>query len=109
LGYIIRSSHPTRGPPPQIYIAQFNSIQFITLHWRHIMATGNITMTAPVGPGDTATSTVFNGSTELKYDFAAEVVSLRDSTGRLHEFDFDTIATITHTISGAVSTVSVTT
>jgi len=73
------------------------------------MATANITVTAPLGPGKSAVATVFNGATELKYDFEREIFSLVDSNGKIHEFEFETIATITHTINGEVSTVTITT
>ena len=72
-------------------------------------ASANITVTAPKGPGGTVTSQLFSAAIGLEYDFKAEIFRLTQSDGVVTEFDFETIATITHTISGEVSTIAITT
>lgn len=72
-------------------------------------ATGNITVTAPLGPGNTVSSLVLSASRKLEIDYQAEVVRITDQKGKIHEFDYETIATITHSISGEVDTCAIST
>ena len=73
------------------------------------MATATITTTAPVGNGRTVTALIDTGARKLEYDFARNVFTITDINSIITEYDFETIATITHTISGEVSTIAITT
>ncbi len=73
------------------------------------MASGNLTMTAPKGPGGTVTSLVLNGIRSIKFDMAHETVIVEDINRTITHYDYETIATITYTISGELATIAVTT
>lgn len=70
---------------------------------------GNCTITAPTGPGDAVTSQLFNGVRTLTVDYPADRLLLVLGNGKLHDFDLNTIATITWTVSGNTHTVDFTT
>jgi hypothetical protein len=73
------------------------------------MASGNLTITAPVGPGDTVTSLVLNGVKSIKFDMANEVIEVVKDDGQILYFEYETIATVTYSISGEVATIAVST
>lgn len=73
------------------------------------MALANVTVTAPVGPGRTVTSQVINGAREIRFLVEHETFEIVASDGRIHEFEYETIATVTYTISGETATVTITT
>jgi len=70
---------------------------------------GNCTVTAPFGPGDASVSTLLSGVRELVYDFPADMLRIKLATGKVAQYDLNTIATITHTVSGDTHTVTITT
>lgn len=72
------------------------------------MASANITVTAPVGPGKTVTALVISGAKSILFDVDREVFVIDDGV-RKHTFDYETIATVTYTISGETGTVTVST
>lgn len=61
---------------------------------------GNITVTAPFGPGDASVASVFNDVRSLTYDFPADMIYITRKDGRVFEFDLNTVATISQTLSG---------
>ena len=71
--------------------------------------TGEVTTTAPVGAGETATTNLISGAREARFDFRKEMLFVTQSDGRQVEYAYDTIATVSFSISGAVSTVTVST
>jgi hypothetical protein len=73
------------------------------------MAIQNVTVTAPIGPGGTVTSLVLNNCRSVKFDAKREVVEVEDEGGKMHEFEYETIATVTYTISGETATVAIST
>lgn len=70
---------------------------------------GNITVTAPFGPGDASVSTLISDVRELMYDFPADMIYIKTQDGRVTEYDLNTVATITQTISGDTHTVTIST
>ncbi len=70
---------------------------------------GNCTVTAPTGPGLTVTSLVLNSVRSLEYDFPGDMVYIKLADGKVRDFDLNTIATITQTVSGNTHTVTITT
>ncbi len=73
------------------------------------MSVGNVTITADIGPGNSVTSLVLSGVRSLHYDFPDNRLQIMLSDGKVRSFDYSTIATITHTISSAVATVTIST
>ena len=72
------------------------------------MATANVTVTAPYSTAKTATSTLFTGATKIVHDFEREMVVVYHPDG-ISEFEWETIATHTNTISGQTSTIAIST
>ena len=72
-------------------------------------STANATITAPVGPGDTVTSQVYNNIRSLNYLFDRDTFELTLEDGKVVRFSYDTIATTTQTVSGNISTIAITT
>jgi len=72
-------------------------------------STANATITAPLGPGDAAVATVFNGIRSLNYRFDRDTFDLVLADGSVRSFSYDTIATITMTVAGNITTVTVST
>ena len=73
------------------------------------MAIANCTVTAPIGPGNTVSSLVLNNCRKVEMDVAAEIVRITDEKGKVHEFEYETIATLTWSISGETATVAIST
>ena len=73
------------------------------------MSTGNVTVTADIGPGNSVSGLVLNGVRELRYDFPDDRLQVILADGMVRNFDYSTIATITHVISGGVATVTIST
>jgi hypothetical protein len=73
------------------------------------MASANVTVTAPLGPGNTVASKLFSGCKAVNLDVDKEMFYVTDAKGVVHDFEYDTIATLTWSISGAVATVAVST
>ncbi len=73
------------------------------------MASGNVTVTAPIGPGNTVSSLVFSSAKAVLFDMEREVMVITKSNGVKVEFEYETIATVTYTISGEVATITVST
>ena len=72
-------------------------------------STANVTATAPVGAGKTATAVVLNDVREVRFDPNREMLFVQTSEGRNVEFEYKTIATVTYVIANKVATVTVST
>jgi len=72
-------------------------------------STANATITAPIGPGDAAVATLFSNIRSLDYQFDRDTFELVLADGTKRIFSYDTIATITMTVAGNVTTVTITT
>ncbi len=71
------------------------------------MSVGNIVRTsADIGPGDSVASLNLSGVRELRYNFPDDRLQIILSNGKTRDFDYSTIATITHVISSGVATVT---
>ena len=73
------------------------------------MSTGNLTVTADIGPGNSVTSLVLSGVRELRYDFPDDRLQVILADGTIRNFDYSTVSTITHVISAGVATVTIST
>ena len=73
------------------------------------MSSANVTITAPFGPGDAAVATVINGVRDIKFDIEQDVIFITESDGKIRQFQYNTIATITYTISSGVGTITIST
>lgn len=72
-------------------------------------STANVTATAPVGAGQTATAVVLNDVREVLFDPNREMLFVKTAEGRNVEFEYATIATVTYVIANKVATVTVST
>jgi hypothetical protein len=72
-------------------------------------SSGSATVTAPVGAGLTATAIILSNIRRIEFDILKEMLYVTQSDGRVVEFAYDTIATVTYTIAGQVATITVST
>lgn len=72
-------------------------------------SSGNVTTTAPIGPGLTATAQQITGFRELTFKPSEEIMSVMESDGRVVDYEYNTIATVTYVIASGVATVTVST
>ena len=72
------------------------------------MPSAAVTVTAAAGPGRTLTSGTFTGVTDVDFQLGHNTFTLTDSTGLIKTFDWQSIATVTFTVSGHNGTVSIT-
>jgi hypothetical protein len=68
-------------------------------------ATVNITV---LGINGQSVTQRFSGVTQIKYDFFENVINIVDTTGSFY-FGYNTIATVTHVITGGVTTITIST
>lgn len=69
-----------------------------------------VTITSTYGPGLTATAMVLNNVTKVIYDFVKKVVTVTYGTPSVtSDFSFGLVATVTHTVSGVDSTITIST
>lgn len=73
------------------------------------MSVGNVTITADIGPGNSVTSLVLNDVRDLRFNFNQNRLQVILQNGKTRDFDFSTISTITHSISSAVDTITIST
>ena len=71
--------------------------------------TGEVTTTAPVGAGEASVADLISNARKATFDFQKEMFYVTQADGRQVEYAYDTVATVTLTISGSVSTVTVST
>ncbi len=70
---------------------------------------GQVTTTAPVGAGEASVADLISGARKAIFDFEKEMLYVQQADGRMVEYAYDTVATVTFSISGSVSTVTVST
>jgi len=73
------------------------------------MASGNITITAPKGPGGTVTALLLSNARSIKFDMAHETIIVEDINRNVTHYDYETIATVTYTIAAELATIAVST
>lgn len=66
-----------------------------------------VTVTLPTGPGSSVTANVTANARKVEYDLIGKVLSVTDFDNKVKQFDFNSAATVTHTISGGNSTITV--
>ena len=71
------------------------------------MPSASVTVTAKAGPAHTLTSGVFTGATEVNFNLGNNTFTII-SNGAIKTFDWESIATVTFTVSGHNGTVSIT-
>lgn len=71
------------------------------------MPSATVTVTAVAGPGRTLTSGSFTNVSEVNFKLGNNTFTLT-SNGAIKEFDWQSIATVTFTVSGHNGTVSIT-
>lgn len=64
-----------------------------------------VTYTGSTGPGQAVTAAVINNVVDIEYDFNKNVIKITTSDGIMNYYDFSAITTVTHTITGGVSTI----
>lgn len=70
--------------------------------------TGNIVLTsADIGPGESVAALTLSDVRELRYDFPNDRMQVILQDGSIRNFDYSTLATITHVIAAGVATVTV--
>lgn len=72
-------------------------------------STANVTVTAPVKAGLTATAVSTNDIRKITVDIKKEMIFIESSNGQMVEYPYDTIATFTWTIAGGVATIVIST
>ena len=72
-------------------------------------STAQITVTAPVGAGETATAETLSNIRAVKFDIEQEMLFVTTEDGRVVEFAYDTIATVTYVIAAKHATITVST
>lgn len=68
------------------------------------MPSGSATVTAPIGPGKTATALAMSNIRSINFDTLRAVVSVTQTDGRVVDFDANATATITATAVSGVFT-----
>lgn len=66
-----------------------------------------VTVTAPTGPGDSASAVVFTNAREFHLNGVNGTVEVKDQTGRSFFFDANATTTITATAASGVFAVTV--
>lgn len=65
-----------------------------------------VTITSTTGPGVTDTALVLTDVVDLRFNFAARTVYVKRESGPGQYFSFNSITTVTFTISGVSSTIT---
>ena len=75
------------------------------------MASGTATVTGQTGPGATVTSLVLNQVRNILFDFENNMVHIYhlNEAGKTFKLSYQGIATVTFSISGSVTTVTIST
>ncbi len=72
-------------------------------------SSGSATVTAPSGAGLASVATVLSNIRKIEFDIDKEMLYITQSDGRVVEYAYDTIATVTYTIANRVATITVST
>jgi len=69
----------------------------------------NVTITAPSGAGLAGVTDVFNNIRSIEYQIDRAIVSITESNGHVVEYEYGTVATVTHVIANNVATITIST
>lgn len=72
------------------------------------MPSASVTVTAVAGPARTLTSGVFPAAQQVNFNLSNNTFTIIASDGSIKTFDWQSIATVTFTVSGHNGTVSIT-
>ncbi len=72
-------------------------------------SSGSATITAPVGAGLIATAITLSNIRKIEFDILKEMLYVTQADGRVVEFAYGTIATVTYVIASKVATITVST
>ncbi len=72
-------------------------------------SSANVTITAAAGAGLSASADSFNSIQRIEYDIDKEMIFITLSDGRVAEYPYDAIATVTHVITAKVATITIST
>jgi len=72
-------------------------------------STGSATVTAPAGADEASVAQVYNDIRDFRVDIEHELISITLNTGRVVEYAYDTVATLTYVIANKVATITVST
>lgn len=71
-------------------------------------APATVTITSTTGPGQAATATKFTDVTDIVYHFGKNTIGInRQGAGSTVYYDYSAMATVTHTISGGLTTITI--
>lgn len=73
------------------------------------MPSANVTVTAKIGPGDSASSELLSNVRSVTYNIAEDTVDIIRADGGLTTYDYANVATVTQTVSGNVTTFTIST
>lgn len=68
-----------------------------------------VTVTAPIGPGDASTAVVFQNCRAVHFNGANGVIQVEDQTGKSFFYDANTVQTVTATAAAGVWTFTIST
>jgi len=71
------------------------------------MPSANVVITGTTGPDIDLTAKSFPGIAEMKVDFARSVLTIKDGSGKITDFDYAITATLTFVIAGSVATITI--
>lgn len=71
------------------------------------MPSANITVTAVAGPARTLTSGLFSNAQAVHFDLVSNTFTVVASDGSIKNFDWQSIGTVTFTVSGGNGTIAV--
>jgi len=72
-------------------------------------SSANVTVTAAVKAGLTATAVATNDIRKITVDIKKEMIFIEASNGQMIEYPYDAIATFTWTIAGKTATITIST
>jgi hypothetical protein len=73
-------------------------------------APATVVITAPIGPGDAVSALSFTDVNNIEFDFLHNLIKIaRTGSGGTQIYAYDSIATISVTISGGLSTFTIST
>ena len=70
------------------------------------MKTATVTISGKIGPGNTVTSLVLSGVTDVDFQIKNNVIAI-SIDDEVRFFDYDATATVTYTISGDAATITI--
>jgi len=70
------------------------------------MKTATVTISGKIGPGNTVTSLVLSGVTDVDFQIKNNVIAI-SIDDKVRFFDYNATATVTYTISGDAATITI--